>query len=132
MKLSTLNTPKPWDKEPSELTWVDKKTGLCCEIFRHPTLGHLCGYVNIEPNHPLNEIPYDCINFNVHGGITFSDYLENSYIKKWKLGFDCAHWNDITPFLNSKCENPDATYKTIEYVKNQCKKLAKQIWNYKK
>jgi len=130
MKNKSLNPTKPWLNEPNSLIWQDKKTGLICEIHRNPKMGHLCGYVNIPENHPLIEKDYNDLNFNVHGGVTFSNKLLNSYKNCWKIGFDCAHSEDLSPFL-SPFNNNYTTYKTIKYVKAECKKLAKQIWNYK-
>ena len=37
--------------ELDRLEWEHR--GLCCLIIRHPTLGHLCGYVGVPPAHPL-------------------------------------------------------------------------------
>lgn len=115
-----------WDSEPNELDWIDEETGFHCSIKRHPEFGHLCGYVTTPENHPLRipELdnwttvePYTILE--VHGGIT---YNENGV-----LGFDCAHLSDYKPWFQYNFDTPPENYRTIEYVKEQVKRLAKQI-----
>ena len=113
--------------------------------------GYLCGYVKIPEFHPFYG-KKDIFNFDidVHGGITCcSDSLFEGY---W-IGFDCAHSNDSVPsmeklrktlpelkemdqrrknlFEQFKLDSIDSiwnqTYKNIEFVKAQCKSMAKQV-----
>lgn len=56
--------------------------------------GYRCGYVTIEKNHKLYEKDYDSVNFNVHGGLIFSNFSPVDKKDRWLLGFDCAHFGD--------------------------------------
>ena len=50
-----------WQEEPDYQHWVDEDTGLDCLIVRHPSSGHLCGYVGVPKDHSLFGIGYsDC------------------------------------------------------------------------
>lgn len=44
----------PWDSEPDSDEWIDEITRLPCAILRHPSFGHLCGYVGVPKGHPLH------------------------------------------------------------------------------
>lgn len=82
----------PWQTEPDKKQWRDPVTGLPCLIVRGP-VGSWCGYVGVEPGHPLHGKEYgqaavfpcsdECTKdyhyacrpeaaLNVHGGLTFS------------------------------------------------------------
>ena len=69
--------------------------GYACRIRRIPSMGYLCGYVQLPVDHPwlkldlqLGEGP------TCHGGITFGpDYPD---YERW-IGFDCAHAEDFCP-----------------------------------
>lgn len=140
-----------WQNEPDKVQWQDEETGLPCLAVRHPSSGHWCGYVGVDESHPLFNIGYsygdnspDSI-LEVHGGITFTDFCQEDgkeygicHIaapgepdKIWWLGFDCAHAGDMSPatgslFVGFEFANRDS-YKTLEYVKSQCRELAKQL-----
>lgn len=47
----------------------------------------------------------------------------------WWLGFDCAHSGDVSPSYAGRYEriSMHETYKTIGYVENECRNLARQI-----
>jgi hypothetical protein len=57
----------------------------------------------------------------------YGDRLKDSNL--W-FGFDCGHPRDFMPFFTS-CDSSRITeyYKNIEYVKNECKKVATQLHN---
>lgn len=81
-----------------------------------------CGYVIIPKTHPLYLKEYfDFENeyiLSVHGGITFSgflDWLSEPSNKNYALGFDCNHADDNM----KKCN--------LAYVKKQCEYLAEQL-----
>lgn len=139
---------KVWENEGKTYGFVDKETGYSCFIYRHPRMGHLCGYVDVPRSHPLygidhaNEI-FDMItgDIKVHGGISFTGRLNNPYNNKelpdylddehdWLIGFDCNHAEDYAPFR--PCEESELIelkqeYRTAAYAADECKKLAKQI-----
>ena len=91
-----------------------------------------------------------------HGGLTFSNFCQreetpaygichipgkNEPHKIWWLGFDCAHLGDICPqmdaFMRELGREPlryrdifddyGDTYKTVEYVREGCARLASQL-----
>lgn len=129
-----------WCNEPDKIQWTDENTGLPCLIVRND-FGALCGYVGVNSKHPYYMRYYSEIySVHVHGGLTFSskcaaDESEHSIChivedgdddNVWWLGFDCAHSGDYAPLSIFKRNTPDK-YKNIEYVKNECKKLASQL-----
>lgn len=56
--MSKYRNPGPWDDEPDELDWTDERTGYDCRIMRHPSSGHLCGYVRVPETHALHGKEY--------------------------------------------------------------------------
>lgn len=62
------------------------------------------GYVLIPKGHPMHGKHYDDIPVDVHGGLTFSQLVNDKMIKEWELeesdkgawcvGFDTAHYQD--------------------------------------
>lgn len=130
-----------WETEPDFLEFVDESTGYRCFIQRHPELKHLCGYVELPKEHKLygetnvdNEL---LLNLDVHGGVTYANKKKYYVTIKamcftidFVVGFDCGHWTDYVPYSLPWGMNKiigDETYKDIEYVTNECKKLAKQL-----
>lgn len=112
--------------EPDHLEWIDDETGLHCEIKRNDKLGTLCGYVKVQLKQDANidEIKQ---SLDVHGGITYDNNEPDGYI----FGFDCAHLGDLIPVVEMKKImlgiDSYGTYRNIEYVKHECKELAKQL-----
>ena len=118
----------------------------CVVIFGN--LGFRCGYVAIPKEHNLYGKDYNEINvdIDVHGGLSYgggsTDYpIESDGL--WWFGFDCGHcWDGNDYELASKLfpENsqfyqlqymiPDCPVRSIEYVKEECKKLAEQLKKY--
>lgn len=97
-------------------------------IGRNNTLGHLCGYVRLSIEHELNGVGCDDIEgLDVHGGLTYSgDDL--TVDDSWYLGFDCAHAGDLVPEMAKRSGNNDfATYRDVEFVKNELMRLVNQI-----
>lgn len=67
---------------------------------------------------------------DVHGGITYSGVgvlPDDEIVNGWWWGFDCNHMNDESPSPEVP-KSPDAEYRTFEYVKSECKSLAKQLF----
>ena len=121
----------PWDDEPDRAQWLDDATGLHCLAVRQPSMGHWCGYVGLPPGHPWREgIPYEH-EPEVHGGITYGPspcdgnichVVDGEDDVRW-IGFDCAHYRDRSPAM----PHPAETYRTLDYVRNECASLAAQV-----
>ena len=132
--------PGPWMDEPDKLVWRDEATGMDCMIVRGPS-GSLCGYVAVTPDHQFYEHDYYDVPVDVHGGLTYAnpcgdvichvpDDPESDDV--WWFGFDTAHYGDHCPAFGLmggafKTEKPYETYKNIDYVKTECKNLARQL-----
>ncbi len=72
----------------------------------------------------------ECI-FDVHGGLTFSDFTnfkKDGLSKGFWYGFDCSQFWDYMPYYPTKV-NHELAYRNIEYVKDQCTNLAKQLFD---
>lgn len=137
----------PWDKEPDRVDF--EAQGYPCLILRHPSLGHLCGYVGIPEGHPAHGKHYNALDVSVHGGLTYSHecrgdicHISQDGDKTFWFGFDCAHYDDSSPWSMQKAfalmGRPDpglghgmlhdaGTYKDIEFVTEECKALAAQL-----
>ena len=114
------------DKEGDHEEWIDEYSGYPCIIHRVKPYGCWCGYVRVPEAHNCFDKYYDDIDVYVHGGLTFSgnslpDWKHEKETKGW-LGFDCGHAGDIIPYLWK-----EGTYRTKEYVKQECTELAKQL-----
>jgi hypothetical protein len=141
-----------WDSEPDKVQWQDKKTGLPCLAVRHRDYGHWCGYVGVTDQHPWYGKDCDALNDNpdVHWGLTYADKCQPSDDESkgichvpapgepdhvWWFGFDCAHSGDASPqdfaYWEKRGEVPYANYRSLSFVKNQCKKLAEQLFEVK-
>ena len=72
-----------------------------------------------------SEMPIDCI-IQVHGGITYSaDHRPGKEPDElWWFGFDCSHSGDLAPGLDSLL---NGTYRNLEFVKQECRSLMKQL-----
>lgn len=123
-----------WLDEPNKLEWEHE--GYQCTIIRNSKYGYLCGYVELQGDHPWHgRNVYSFYDIDVHGGITFSnDYLPivtknpyKQYCNLWWLGFDASHYDeDIYPW-GYKYDSiiTTATYKNIEFMKAECEKLVR-------
>lgn len=135
---------RPWEDEPDILQFIDKDTGYKCFIRRHLELGHLCGYVLIPDDlvNNIEELSEEIENIDIHGGITFNKILIDPSMNSehHAIGFDCAHSCDFAPYVyEDLCIDHTRedrikyqhimgmTYKDINFVKNECRKLAKQL-----
>lgn len=98
-----------------DLTFNFNYMGIDCEIIRHDTLGHLCGYINLCYNDFKDE-QKDVAEELSHGGITF-------ITDDW-LGFDCAHYNDLAPFKNI---GANGKYRSFIYVKRTIETMIEKI-----
>ena len=103
-------TEGEWNNEWDEIKWTDPVNNYPCWIRRN-NFGALCGYVGVPEYHTYYKQEGDSFNAPVHGGITFSNYIEK--YSAWWFGFDCAHHMDLTPQL---FEHDTGTYKNINFV----------------
>ena len=135
--MATISS-EPWLYEPDYVEW-ESVTGLWCHVRRNTEMGHLCGYVDLFPAHPLHGKGYDEIELDIHphGGLTYAAEAEG----RWRLGFDCAHlMTDRCPGMEDTMKAlgiersfavfSKATYKDIGYVIHQCEQLAQQLKDY--
>ena len=126
----------PWDDEDDLI--MDKYMKHLWMVFRHPNLGHLCGYFVVHTNkllrkHKCNFFDSQYWDLNIHGGVTYKEdhfpQAKELLVGKFKLtkhdlivGFDCGHCNDFSPcnIMSTQYLFP-AEYRTIEYVIKEIK-----------
>jgi len=128
----------PWKEEPDYAFWEDKQTGLSCMVRRNMQIGFLCGYVAVPKGHPRYGSHYEShyLPDDIHGGLTYSGLnpMERND-GLWWFGFDCGHFMDFMPLLHAKLLHlgldktgmEGMTYKTIGYVRKECRRLATQL-----
>ena len=129
----------PWKTEPDHIVFRDQVTGYPCIIHRVDSHGALCGYVGVPPGHPAHRKDYSDAaleSIEVHGGLTYADECGDTICHVpepgesddvWWLGFDTAHCGDFTPAHHTKSDLKYETYRTVEYVREECRKLALQL-----
>lgn len=119
--------PGPWDDEPDRVDWIDDATGYPCQVIRHYSMGHLCGYVAVPPGHPLHGVNHEddqAGNLSAHLGVNYSEpcmeygatetdgrpeELMVCHVPEpgepddvWWFGFDCGHAWDIQPGMDAR------------------------------
>ena len=131
-----------------------KHAGYKC-VVTFGDIGYRCGYVGVPKGSKLYGKNCEKLDFDVHGGLTYSGGGKNSDypIKSdlWWLGFDCAHGGDradnerVMELFPDKAElhkgymriskEVDKRYgfkvnavRLEGYVVNECKRLARQIY----
>ena len=116
-----------------------KHEGYLCVVKMYEEGGHRCGYVGIPKEHPLYKKDYDDVDdFNVHGGLTYSnsDLLEVPSKDTWWFGYDCGHYGDkpdlsVMPKryrkIREKYADPDGIIRSLAYCITECENLAKQL-----
>jgi hypothetical protein len=131
-----------WEIESDGCTF--KSCGFDCEIKRHPSLKHLCGYVDVpvkafEQWPSFESYEWECpdddprrvIHSCVHGGVTYDRI--NGDVRR--IGFDCGHAGDLSPggmrnlsraFLEG-FETAADVYRDMKYVTGETRKLAKHL-----
>jgi hypothetical protein len=124
---------KPWETEPNRVDF--RSHGFPCIINRVEELGHLCGYVGVPAGHPWHGKHYVDVPADVHGGLTYSDKCNDAICHVpnpgesddvWWLGFDCAHFGDLSPGLQKHFTRISGTYRDISFVTSECERLAAQ------
>jgi hypothetical protein len=132
----------PWDEDhkrfPLGHTEYWESHGFKCSATLQPNLGTWTGYVHLPEQHPDYPRGDDrdrlarwdkLAELEVHGGVT--------YANEGKIGFDCAHGDDIIPVTVETMrahfghaaagQRPGATYKNFEFVKGEIAVLAQQL-----
>jgi hypothetical protein len=139
---SNFQTRGVWDTEPDKIQFQDTETGLPC-LIRRSQSGALCGYVGVTQEHPYFDKDVSDWEFNhnldVHGGITYNNFCigdektgichvvdEGENANVYWLGWDAAHLGDFVPSYDS-FQHGESVYRDINYVKNECGRLAKQL-----
>ena len=132
--------PGQWNDEPDKVHFVVKENGMDGLAVRGPH-GGWCGYIAIEPGHPDHGKDYDSVGVEVHGGLTYGSLCQEDgkicHVPRegrphdvfW-LGFDCAHYGDISPaydWQNRREIGGYGSYKSLPYVLNQCVELSRQL-----
>ena len=111
--------------EPDYLSF--KYKGTKCEIKRNSAMLFLCGYTSFVLYQPydVNYYRKNLVNIDVHGGVT---YFKVKPCGKIKIGFDCAHYNDLIPTLSIQAGEKDGEeYRTIAFVKKEIRRMVDQI-----
>lgn len=75
-KLDFIETPFMFVREVKHLPYFERGWGN--------------GYVAVDEDHPWFKVHYDNIDVSVHGGLTFSRFVDGY----WVVGFDTAHHMD--------------------------------------
>jgi hypothetical protein len=143
-----------WDGEPDKVQWKDAATSMNCLMVRSYH-GNWCGYVGVPEGHPWHNRAYNEGEYpntpegiiEVHGGLTYSDHCQEGppeeticHVpdpgepdKLWWFGFDCSHCDDYSPALESRIReygrsyNRTGIYRHMEYVQEECARLAMQL-----
>ena len=127
--------PGEWVNEPDKITWFFPEYNLMGMIVRSEWAGHLCGYIGVPKNHPLQGFHYDNAPGSVHGGWTYANSCEGHICHNalpsepehvYWFGFDCAHCGDLSPKLNYTT----GTYKNIYYVAKELAEVAPDLALY--
>jgi hypothetical protein len=149
-----------WTNEPDRVEWIDQATGMLCIASRHPEHGSWCGYVAINPAHPLHGKSFTEVNLTAHRDrVNFagraSDTENLLHLTRpgepelfWWFGFDCAHGGDYCPRLHglmfgitimpeemkrdeiARLQSGGMVYRPLSYVMFQCTELALQLGAY--
>lgn len=133
--------PGPWQHEPDWVYWErpwNDPAGLRCLVARTEATGTLCGYVRLPARHPWSRLPWDRIDAEVHGGITFAETIG---AHRW-IGFHCGHSRDRMPAIEARLEAlgykrnepPEhyavfmpETYRELSFVRAETERLAEQV-----
>lgn len=86
---------------------------------------HPCAYVCLPKNDKFYGLPYDEIDIDCHGGLTYGSFQQNEF---W-IGWDYAHWGDycgyhaLFDFDSEFVEKRWTTAEILEEVKDVIKQL---------
>lgn len=135
-----------WDSEPDRESWTT--TAGLPGLAARGGVGAWCGYAAVDPGHPLYKMDYSQVQgIYCHGDLTYSGLCGGHICHVpepgqpedvWWLGFDTAHFTDVSPGLLAmekrlawppKPVTPywTYTYKNLAYVKQEVETLANQL-----
>lgn len=120
----------------------------CVVLFQ--SMGFRCGYVGLSKDNKYYGINYNFIPIDCHCGLTYSDrrLFGQEDQDTWWIGFDCGHACDgydiekmqeyfkddedvmcQLKFMDSyfKTMNEMSVIRTLDYCRDQCRKIADQI-----
>lgn len=139
----------PWRDELDKAVWTDPATGLDCMHRRCNDGGYLCGYVAVEPGHPLYGFEHDAIpaalGVTAHTGLVESGLCQYGKESEamchipaegrphdvWWFGFKCNDVGDDKPDGRAggygRGTDRSGVYRTAEYVRGECEKLAMRL-----
>lgn len=135
----------PWSDELDKAVWTDPATGLDCMHRRCEDGGYLCGYVAVEPGHPLYGFEHDAIpaalGVTAHTGLVESglcDYGREDEVMchipaegrphdVWWFGFKCDTEDDHLPTGGTRSGDQSGIYRSTTYVREQCERLAMRL-----
>lgn len=121
---------RPWFSEPDRDEWTDEATGLAC-FAKRGAGSAWCGYVRLPDPTTLDLDADEWQSLDVHGGVTWGPVAFRRDVDPrlpdgvW-VGFDCCHHGDLMP-LGSLFANGSETYRTLDYVRGECSRLAAQV-----
>lgn len=134
----------PWDFEGDREEWKTA-AGLPGLMVRNRQ-GSWCGYAAVPPGHPYHGKGYDDVDVDAHGGLTYADSCGGNIFHVpepgepddvWWLGFDCAHYTDLSPgmmasemkygFPERELLFPVPVYRDEAYVRAEVEQLAAQL-----
>lgn len=130
-----MSNTQPWLTEPDHVQF--EAHGFPCIIHRNGS-GAWCGYVGVPPDHPLHGVHYGDVDldFEVHGGLTYSEPCQGDICHKAKpgepddvywFGFDCNHGFDYAPRQSFPNMVSESEYRDQAYVTAETTKLAAQL-----
>lgn len=117
----------PWSDEPNEYDWHHE--GVECQLLRGPQFSW-CGYISVLKGHRWfgsSETSEALSQVTVHGGVTFAKWCSfpPSAFGRWRIGFDCAHYDDFVPGTLYK-RGSRGIYRDFSFAKRETERLAEQ------
>lgn len=120
----------------------------CVVLFQ--SMGFRCGYVGLPKGNQYYEREYNFIPIDCHCGLTYSSnrLFHQEDKDTWWIGFDCGHACDrydiekikeyyvddeevmrSVTYMHSyhMLINEDCDFRTLDYVKDECKKIVDQL-----
>lgn len=89
-------------------------------LIRHAFNTHYCAYVRIPEGHKFYGIPYDDIDIDCHGGLTFGAFTNDFSPSGYWIGWDYVHYDDWTLYnKNGKKWTIDEIYEEVKKVIDQ-------------